>query len=95
MRVLMPSPELKFFGFRECDINNLQNILSSDLLNDFIELETIEGQLFDFGSFVAYIISNSEFRKAFIESVTLGFNGSALSILRYGASMKPYSLILA
>lgn len=71
MRVLMPSPELKFFGFRECDINNLQNILSSDLLNDFIELETIEGQLFDFGSFVAYIISNSEFRKAFIESCYL------------------------
>ena len=68
MRVLMPSPELKIFGFRECDINNLQSILSSELLKDYIELETIEGQLFDFGSFVTYVISNSEFRKTFIKS---------------------------
>lgn len=68
MRVLMPSPELKIFGFRECDINNLQKILSSELLKDFIELETIEGQLFDLGSFISFVISNSEFRKVFLKA---------------------------
>lgn len=68
MRVLMPSPELKIFGFRECDINNLQKVLSSELLQDFIEVEKIEGQLFDFGAFVSFVILNSRFRNTFLKA---------------------------
>ncbi len=81
MRVLMPSPELKIFGFRECDINNLQKILSSELLKDFIELETIEGQLFDLGSFISFVISNSEFRKVFLKACYMQLDGFPNCIL--------------
>lgn len=71
MRVLMPSPELKIFGFRECDITNLKNVLLSELLEEYIQLEVIEGQLFDLGNFVFLVISNSNFKKAFLKSCYL------------------------
>ena len=58
MRVIIPTLDLKIFGFREIDIINLNRILSSDTLKDYFELEAISGQLFDFGAFVSYIIEN-------------------------------------
>lgn len=74
MRVLMPTLELKVFGFREIDIINLQKVLTSELLSNYIEVEQIEGQLFDFGSFVSYVISNSKFRHAFLDACYLNLD---------------------
>ena len=71
MRVIIPTLDLKIFGFREIDIINLNRILSSDTLKDYFELEAISGQLFDFGAFVSYIIENKDFRKEFINSCYL------------------------
>lgn len=71
MRVIIPTLDLKIFGFREIDIINLNRILSSDTLKDYFELEAISGQLFDFGAFVSYIIENKDFRKEFINACYL------------------------
>lgn len=81
MRVIMPSVELKIFGFREEDIINLNKVLSSDLLTEYIQLETIEGQLFDLGNFVSFIISNGKFRKTFLKACYLNLNDFPNSIL--------------
>lgn len=71
MRIIMPTLDLKVFGFREIDIINLNRVLSSDTLKDYFYLESISGQLFDFGAFVSYIIENKAFRKEFINACYL------------------------
>ena len=68
MRVILPTLDLKIFGFRELDVVNLQKILKNNKLNQYYILEEIDGQLFDFGTFVYEIIKNNKFRLAFIES---------------------------
>ena len=66
MRVILPSQELKIFGFKEQDILNLSNVLGSEKLKDYITLEVIDGQIFDFGALVNELIKNKNFRNDFL-----------------------------
>ncbi len=68
MRFLLPTPELQIFGFNDNDINNLKKILLSNHLKDFIKVEEINGQLFDFGAFVKEVLSSKSFRDNVIKS---------------------------
>ena len=68
MRVIKPSSDLKIFGFREIDITNLQKVLETLSLKGYFDLEDIDGQLFDLGTFVYEIIKNKQFRIDFIEA---------------------------
>lgn len=68
MRVIKPSSDLKIFGFREIDITNLQKVLETLSLKGYFDLEEIDGQLFDLGTFVYEIIKNKQFRIDFIEA---------------------------
>lgn len=68
MRVILPTLDLKIFGFRELDVLNLQKILKSDILKNYYSLEEIDGQLFDLGAFVYEIIKNKLFRQDFLKA---------------------------
>lgn len=81
MRVIKPNNNLKFFGFSEFDINNLDKIVCSNLLKEFIELEEINDQLFDLGSFINLAISNKDFRKALLKTCYQELNDFPNSIL--------------
>lgn len=68
MRLIKPNENLKFFGFSELDILNLDKIVCSKNLTEFIELETIDDQLFDLGSFIHLAISNKKFRELLLKT---------------------------
>ena len=42
MRVILPTLDLKIFGFRELDVANLQKVLKNNKLNQYYILEEID-----------------------------------------------------
>ena len=71
MRVILPTLDLKIFGFREEDVINLQKVLKSDNLKNYFELEEIDGMLFDLGALVYEIIKDRNFRIDFLKTCYL------------------------
>lgn len=63
----IPTEEIKKFGFTNYDIELLKLILTSNELQDQINLVSIPGQLFDFGYFVKVIIENQNIRNKVIK----------------------------
>ena len=68
MRLIKPNDNLKFLGFSEFDIINLDKIVCSKNLSDFIEVELINDQPFDFDNFIHLAISNKMFRELLLKT---------------------------
>ena len=97
IRVIKPKDTLRIFGFNQNDIENLDLILSSKELSAYFEVEEIDGQLFDFGSFVYHVISNDKIRydvvKVCHEKIS-DFPNSLISNLSFDASTMSFKLNL-
>ena len=97
MRIIKPNETLKFFGFNQNDIENLTKIVCSDLLNEYFEVEEIEGQVFDFGSFVKLVISNKKVRTIVVDSLNkdlVDFPSCIINNLSFDASTMSFKLNL-
>jgi 5'-deoxynucleotidase YfbR-like HD superfamily hydrolase len=90
MRLIKPNDSLKFLGFSEFDIINLDKIVCSKNLSDFIELELINDQPFDFDNFIHLAISNKMFRELLLKTCYEELNDFPNCIFR-NINIKPES----
>ena len=97
MRIIKPNETLKFFGFNQLDIENLTKVVCSNLLNEYYEVEEIEGQVFDFGSFVNLVISNKKLRTKVVDALNkelVDFPNCIINNLSFDASTMSFKLNL-
>lgn len=67
IEIYKPNADLIKFGFTSFDIEILDKVLTNNKLESLVTILDIDGQMFDFGTFVKEMICNKTFKEAVIE----------------------------
>ena len=67
IEIYKPNADLIKFGFTSFDVEILDKVLTNNKLESLVTILDIDGQMFDFGTFVKEMICNKTFKEAVIE----------------------------